>query len=477
LKITLTKLIKVKKLEFIAEVDFYEEESPYVKLLEKISSEHELREFLKAKGMTSAAIENVVDKLDSLGVIKNGHIENVYDGFPEKEYGKFSLDIFQNNTVFPFKYKNKKINRIDAKPWSKYQELKQDSNIMEWVEDKTNKDYKVIKIENNKANITDQKNNDLKIIYENNGWRYVIDNKSFEMGKIDFNILFRGRWDKEYNALKIDFNIIENTNAVESMEYSYEDELDISQYGDSLNANFENIPVIPRTGESATLWFLHLLKGEIERKNRYISKEELQSLWSNLMDKKPRFQKFNLMFDFNLILQEFGKSSKYYWLLQASIDLYPFANKLHPKNRVIIQDGENIDLKSHLFNQFNILQPQKLIIVDRWIVNLKQYEALEKIIEAFGYPETTIVTQEIKEKRNETEINDIIQRGGINKLVKDKKDIVHQRYWIIDDKHYQTSESLDFITVEKDNLRTKYTTFELYEHKDLDPALLQMEIN
>jgi len=80
-------------------------------------------------------------------------------------------------------------------------------------------------------------------------------------------------------------------------------------------------------------------------------------------------------------------------------------------------------------------------------------------------------------KDSDSKINDIIQRIKIKKLVKAKKDIVHQRYWIIDDNYYQTSESLDFITLENDNVRTKYTTFELYEHKDIDPALLKMEIN
>lgn len=476
MKITLTKLIKVKNIEFIGEVDFYEDDSPYVKLLENISSEYELVDHLENKGMSDAAIKNVVGKLTSLGVIGNGYIQNIRNGFPEKEYGKYSLAICENNTYLPFKYKNKEIKRIDAKPWQKYINLKEDRNIMELVKDDSNNDYKVLNIENKKANITEQHDIELKIIYENN-WRYVVDNKSFDMSEIDFNALFDGNWDQKTGALKVNFvEISGHPNAIESMEHSFKDSMSIEQYGE-LTAYFKNIPVMPKTFEDAKLWFLHILKTEIEVKNRYISKEELQSLWSNLMDKKPRFQIFNLIFDFNLILQGFGKDSKYYWLLQATIHLYPFANKLHPKNRVIIQDGENVDLKNHLFNAFNIKKPQKLVIVDRWIVNLKQYEALEKIIEAFGFPETTIVTQEVKERKNESKINDIIQRIKIKKLVKAKKDIVHQRYWIIDDNYYQTSESLDFITLENDNVRTKYTTFELYEHKDIDPALLKMEIN
>jgi hypothetical protein len=479
LKITLIKQVKVEKLEFIGEVSFFAENSPYIELLKNITTEHDLQNELSNKGMTDAAVNNVISKLELLGVLKNGHIEieNIKNGFPENEYGKYSLEVFENDTSFPFKHKNKKIERIDANPWQKYEGLTQDQNLISKVQDKDNKKYKVNKIENIKANITRRDSSDLKIIYENNNWRYVLDNKSFEMDKINFNSLFDGDWDEESRALKIDFeSVIKQVNAAKSMEYSYDSSMAISQYG-QLTANIKNIPVIPKTLEDAKLWFSHLLKNEIEKKNRYISKEELQSLWSNLMDNKPLFQKFALVFDYDLILKEFGKDSKYYWLLQASIDLYPFANKLHPKSRVVIHDEVNIDLKASLFKSFNIPQPKKLIIVDRWIVNLKQYKALEKIIIAFGNPETIIITQEIQEKRNEKEINSIINRGSIKKIVKAKKDIVHQRYWIIDNEFYQTSESLDFITIGKDSIRTQYTTFELYDKKDLDPTLLQMEIN
>lgn len=476
MKITLTKQVNVEKLEFIGEVSFFATNSPYIELLKNISTEHDLIDNLSNKGMTNAAVKNVISKLECLGVLKNGYIENIKKGFPENEYGKYSLEVFENDTSFPFKRKNKKIERIDADPRQKYENQTQDQNLIRKVQDKDNKKYKVNKIENNKANIIRQNSTELKIIYENNNWRYVLDNKSFEMDKINFNSLFDD-WDEENKALKIDFEgVIKQVNAAKSMEYSYDSSMDISQYG-QLTANIKNIPVIPKTLEDAKLWFSHLLKNGIEKKNRYISKEELQSLWSNLMDNKPLFQKFALVFDYELILKEFGKDSKYYWLLQAGIDLYPFANKLHLKSRVVIHDEANIDLEASLFEWFNNPQPKKLIIVDRWIVNLKQYKALEKIIEALGCPDTTIVTQEIQEKRNQKEIDGIVSRCSIKKIIKAKKDIVHQRYWIIDNEYYQTSESLDFLTIEKDSIRTKYTTFELYDKKDLDPTLLQMEIN
>lgn len=478
MKITLTKKVKVEQLEFIGEVNFFDVDSPYIELLKNITSEHNLKDELHQKGLTNSAIKNVISKLESLGVIKNGYLENIKNGFPEKEYGKYELVIFENDTSLPFIYKNKGIKRIDAKPWQKYNSLTQDQDLINKVKDKDNKEYEINKIENNKANITKLASSNLKIICENGSWRYVLDNKSFEMTEINFNSLFDGSWDEESKALKIDFkSVLDQLSSAESMVYSYSASIDIAEYG-PLTANFKNIPVIPKTQEDAKRWFVYLLKNEIEQKNRYISEYELQSLWSNLLNNKPIFQKFNLVFNFDLILKEFGKDSKYYWLLRTSTDLYPYSNKLLPKRRVVIQGEEDIDLQNTLFKQFNIKQPQKLIIVDRWIVNLKQFEGLEKVIEAFGRPDTTIITQEVKEKERERSIDNIIQRNSIHRLVKDKRDIVHQRYWKIDDEYYQTSESLDFITTENGSIRTKYTTFELYDEKDLDPNLLRiMKVN
>lgn len=479
MKITLTKSIKVKQYIFIGEVDFFKTDSPYIKLLEHINSEKDLRTELDKK-MPQAAIQNVIKKLEELNVLKDGHIEeqNIKNGFPDREYGKYSIDIFQNNTKQPFEYKNKNIERkkADLSNNNNNNIVRNITNLLEITKDKDNKEHKVIAVEKDMAYINNKNNSNLQIIYYKK-WHYVLGGKNFSMKEIDFIDVFEGKWNKESKALMIDFNKAKEKKLLEDMEYSYTiDNLYIDKYG-LFEAKFTNIPVIPKTPEDAKLWFLHLLKNEIKKKDRYISKEELQSLWSNIMNYKPKFQKFNLKFDIDSILKQFGKNSKYYWLLQASIDLYPFANNSAPKSRVIIEKNNDADLKKDLFTKFNIAKPQKLIIVDRWIVNLGQFQALEKIIEAFDNPKTTIVTQAIKENYNKELINKIIQKKNIIKYEKYKKDIVHQRYWIIDDKYYITSESLDFITIKKDNIQTKYTTFELYEQQDINPDLLKMEIN
>jgi len=100
-KITLSKDIQVKKFEFVGELDFFET-SPYIELLEGLKTQEDLIEKLEEKNMPSSAIKNVIQKLEDLKVLKDGYIENIEDGFPEKEYGKYTFSYFENDTKKTF---------------------------------------------------------------------------------------------------------------------------------------------------------------------------------------------------------------------------------------------------------------------------------------------------------------------------------------------------------------------------------------
>ncbi len=483
MKITLSKDIQVKKFEFVGELDFFET-SPYIALLEGLETKDALIELLEEKNMPSSAIKNVIEKLEELKVLKDGYIENIEDGFPEKEYGKYAFTYFENDTKKPFKYLEKDIEREKAVFKKTANNILQlDKDVQNFIESKHENFYRketfeIVKIEKNKGIIYGGISRNLDLVYEDEKWNYIIDNKKTSMKSIDLNVVFHKKWDEEYNSYKVDYGEIkENIEALQNFEKSFQNKIyKVDEYGE-FKVNFENIPIIPKTENDALKWFIALLKIDIENENRYISKDELKQLWLNLKDKKPKFKKFDLEFDLEMILNEFGKSSKYYWLLQASINLYPFDNSLAPKSRVIIEAQENIDLDVDFFQKFHIEYPNELIIVDRWIVNLDQYRGLEKIIEAFGNPKVTIITQKVKDKKNNKLIEKIIERCDIEVIQKDKKDIVHQRYWIFDNEHiYQTSESFDFIKIDNEKIDVSYTTFSQFEKKDLDPKLLSMEM-
>jgi hypothetical protein len=482
-KITLSKKIEVRKFEFVGELDFFET-SPYITLLEGLETKEDLIELLKEKDIPLSAIKNVIQKLEELKVLKDGMIINVEDGFPEKEYGKYAFTYFENDTKKPFKYLAENIRREKAVSKNTADNILQlDRDVQNFIENKHKtfngkETFEIIEIEKNKGLLHKESSKNIDLVYEDEKWNYIIDSKKFSMENIDLNVIFWKQWDKKYDSFQVEYAWIEkNIQSLQNFKISFQNNNHkVGEYGE-FTVSFENIPIIPKTEDDALKWFIALLKIEIENENRYISKDELKQLWLNLKDKKPKFKKFDLEFDFKMILNEFGKNSKYYWLLQAGIDLYPFDNSLASKPQVTIKAQKDIDLDRDFFQKFHIEYPNELTIVDRWIVNLDQYRGLEKIIEAFGNPKVTIITQKVKDKKNNKLIEKIIERCGIKVIQKDKKDIVHQRYWIFDNEHiYQTSESFDFIKINNEKVDVGYTTFLQFEKKDLDPKLLSMEM-
>jgi hypothetical protein len=320
----------------------------------------------------------------------------------------------------------------------------------------------------------------LRLRFIDEEWKYIIENKKISMDGMDLNNLFLGAWDSDFNALKVQYDWIEkNNDAKNNFIWSFPvPEYEIKKFG-TFKADFQNIQIMPQTKSDALKWLLYIIKKEIEKLNRYISKDELHWIWNNILDEKPQLEIFDLKFSFKEVLKKFGQGSKYYWLLQSGIDLYPFDTSLASKSRVTIGAKNSINLDIDFVKEFNISLPKELIIVDRWIINFKHYNGLEKIINAFGNPKVTIITQEIDNKlsrRKKDQIEDIIENNNIKRVIKQKNEIVHSRYWIFDNqKFYKTNNSLDVLKIDEENISMKeQTTFDLYEQEDLEPELTKL---
>ena len=454
MKITLSKNIEVKKFEFVGELDFFET-SPYIALLKGLKTQEDLIEKLEEKNMPSSAIKNVIEKLEELKVLKDGYIVNIEDGFPEKEYGKYAFSYFENDTKKPFKYLAENIRREKAVSRNSADNISElDRDVKNFIESKhenfnRKETFEVVEIEKNKGLLHNADSKNIDLVYEDEKWNYVINDKKISMKSIDLNEVFRKEWDEEYNSFKVEYDWIKNKlDVVQSFIWSFDfEQYKVTEYG-NFKVNFENIPIIPKTEDDALKWFLALLKIAIKNKNRYISKDELKQLWLNLKDKKPKFKKFDLEFDFEMILNEFGKSSKYYWLLQAGIDLYPFNNSLAPKSRVAIEKIEDFKYKFEI-------DVEELIIMDIFINTKRHFLILEKILKLLDSSIVKIFTTKNYFKHESEDINNIIRANKITRIIKDKRELDHDRYWIINsNKIYKTGKSLDGI---------QQTSFDLYD--------------
>ncbi len=465
MKIELKKDIKLYQMEFVGEVDFFEK-SPYIKLLQNIKTKDELIYELKEKKMPESAIKNIVKRLENLKVLKNGILENIKDGFPNKEYGKYTLEIFENDTTLPFEFKNDDIKREKAVSRNTADNITQDKSYVKIVQDKTNDKFRINSISNDKVKLSSVGTNELIIRLDSNKWKYSINDKSYDMESISYSDLFKGEWDNENDSLMISFSIIkEKDNFLKSFKITYSDDIESNKYG-KLKGRFKDIPIIPKEQYDAKEWFMYLLKSEIEQLNRYISKEELQQLWNNTKEKYPKFNKFELGFDFENILKEFGKSSKYYWLLQAGIDLYPFDIGISSKSRVIIENIEDFQDKFHI-------DIKELIIVDRYINTIRHFKILEEVVRNLNYPKITIITTKIYNSNDEQEIDEIMSNYNITRIIKEKYELPHSRYWVFnDDVFYKVGESLDSI---QNTSFDKYTKEEIQKFDNEFVELLDEE--
>lgn len=461
MKIELSKDIQIYQMEFVGEVDFFDEKSPYIELLKNIETKDELIEKLKYRNMPEAAIKNIVTKLEGLRVIKNAYLENIEKGFPEKEYGKYTLEIFENDTPLPFKNKNKEIKREKAVSYNSAENIRQSEQYIKLVQDKDNKKFRVNSIENNKVNLQALGESKLVIRYIDQKWHYFLENQNFTIEKINFKSLLED-WDDEYNALMMNFsNIKEDDRCIKSFKISFSKDIELYNYG-NLKGKFQDVDIIPKTQYDAKEWFIYLLKDEIEQLNKYTSKTELQELWEDIKEKYSIFKRFDLEFDFELILKEFGKSSKYYWLLQAGIDLYPFDTNIVPKERVIIESIE--DYKS----KFNI-DIKELTVMDRYLNSKRNLSIFENILNNLDNPNVTIFTTKDHYKNESDEIEDFIDKHNIKRIIKEKNEIEHTRHWIVNNSLiYRTGESTDGIH------NTSFDLFELDDIKKIAPRVIKL---
>ena len=444
MKVELVKEIDVYKLIFVGEVEFFKEDFPYKDLLKDFDTKDDLEKYLNKK-LPQKAVENIIEKLEKLGVIKENDI--VYkDIFPNREYGKYELLLYENDEKLPFKYKNKNIKRLKPTSKNEHNKIEANKDFINQVKDETNKEYRVRYIEKHKAIKEFFNKEELKIIY-NERWQYKINEKMYEMdGIIDFDKIFDS-WNSEKKRLQVKFDNLKKKNEefVRNFYINTNFEKEIENYGKFVVKAYE-VPVMPKDEEDAFKWLMFFLKEEIKNLDRYIDKDELEQIFYNLLDldEYEVLSWYGLRFDVEKILKFLEKEDKkLYFLIKTPIDVYPFEESIG-KKRIII---ENLDD----FRKFR--KVESLIIVDRYVNTIRHFRKLEKILERLSFPEVILITQKVYRDSENKEIDEIIKKLGIKRVIKEKNEIPHSRWWIVNDNFYKTSDSL-----EQEN-----TSFDLYD--------------
>jgi len=489
LRIELKKNIKVKSIEVIAEVDFLKK-SPYIKLLEGFSHQTELENKLKADSFIEPAINNIIKKLESLGVIKNGTISNLEDGFPERELGKYKISYYENDTSRPFKFYIRSIERIEAVSKNIADDIiPLDKQFLLQLKNETcqnfnsKEKFRVLQIVDGKGHsVGKTENREMSIILSNDEWSYKLDNMEFLVkAGIDKNILFSGKWFDKENLCEENFDEISSDEIViQQFKRDYSNKQSIPDWG-LFNITYTNIPVVPNK-ESQEKWFLHILKNKIVSENQYYTPDELEQKWDNLFYTTPQISRLgNVLFNYEQILRHFDKKSEIYWLLQTGADLNPFTTTTNKKSNsndrpIIIREQNDVKINDAL-ESLSLETATRLIIIDRYINSKRHFEALFDLKKTFRHLDISITSMnEYKSTSSDTQfIKEGCDKYQIDRNIASKQDIPHDRHWKIDNKIYNVTKSLDFIkTTNNGYCNVKQTIYIPLDIIDVEPLAKEL---
>jgi hypothetical protein len=489
LRIELVKNIAVKTVEVLAEVDFFKQ-SPYIQLLDGITTENKLKEKLKSHKLSQPAIKNILKNLKVLRVLKNGTISNIEQGFPEREFGKYRITYYENRNSYPFKYHVKKIERIKAQSQNVAEDIVElDRRLLSVLNKGSNIDFttdqqfRIITVLNGRGLPNRRKkttHEQLSIIFENDQWKYKLANREFNLSTApDLNKLFEGRWNAVDAVCEDSFERVKNDdNIVNHFQMNRTEQVELRDWG-NYEVIYSNVPVVPDKN-SQTQWFIHLLRNQIVADQQFLTVEDLEQKWDNLFHLTPQINRQGkIPFDKNLILREFDHSNEMYWLLKTAEDLNPFPSQqldFAPDTKIVIPEAEQQNIRD-VFVPLNLHQSNELTIVDRYINTKRHFEVLFFLKE--NYENLSISVKCQPEYRVSSDDSRFIRTRcedlSINREIHPVSDVPHDRVWKIDSNYFNVSKSLDFIELNRDGTcNLKQTLFVPIKANELETQATQL---
>ena len=463
MRIRLTKKIKVKQIEVIAEVDFYNKKSPYIALLKDFNHQYELEDSLNADGLSAPAIKNIIKKLEDLGILKNdGSISSLTLGFPETEFGKYQITYYHNQDTYPFIFHAKKIERVQAVSKNSVDDIKDiEPELLKQLNN--HQDFKVHHVIDKKGIHTSMVSENIDILFsDSKQWQYQLANKLFNIeAGLDLNEIFEGKWNENVQCIEVSFeDFQDNQTALISFKHHETKQLKIHQWG-HFNAQFENIPIAPNK-ESQKKWFMALLYNQIRTQNKYILSDELEQIWNHLFYNTPQISRLGeIMFNNKQIIKHYSKDDPFYWQLQTGNDLNPFhlENNTPQQRKIIIEKKINQDLTTVL-NPLGLEKAQKLTIIDRYINTKRHFEIIFMLAAIYEHLEISIVSLENHQQSDKEFIDKGCATYSINRQIKRKQNIPHDRHWKMDGHIFLVSKSIDFIKLNPTgSCNTQHTIF------------------
>lgn len=273
----------------------------------------------------------------------------------------------------------------------------------------------------------------------------------------------------ETPRLQIPFNEVKEKypNSIKTFSVSFKDKID--DWG-GFDASNKNVILRPRK-EDLPQWYDEIFIQDLSV-NGYLSREDLSSLYKNILYQYPTFQQeeFSPSFQYEDFIQRlnFSRKSEEYWLLKAVEDLNPFAKteiqdfskESSSSQSYYIPATNNLDFRKDILSIWKELdEAHEVQIFDRYAGSHWSLIALEKLFEAKTTHAKVKIFSNSDDSPNSAQKTELSQ-----KRLKDVFQISirpkecfspHDRYWILDGKSYTVGISPNSINVFKDRVELK----------------------
>lgn len=481
MQIELTQDVDKCSFAFIGEVSYRDEEKVkiYQDIFKNAKTEFDLRRHLERQNLEAAPINEFCKTLKKL------HVIDEHGNIPEQpligEYGNYKIDFLYSEKDTPYRGLPIKLERNlqEANSNDEHQEPEDLYNLFRASQKLVaSKAVGIIhKIDSPKTKfIWDKERINIDIDSEKAEWILRTKDNQFRIPKekqISFKNLFKDELIKENNSYFLRCPLEkakgQGLEALKSFNCSFS-ELIKNEWGE-FKADYKNVKIIPRKDEVQS-WYKEIFDRTLKI-NGYKSQADLRFDWEEILRDSPTLQRDEYKnqiepFDYEKLIERYPTNKEEYWLLQAATDLYPYKQTSKDQtskdltNHICIPAKENAQINDILNEWRSLNSARRILIIDQYANTYHSIQTLDELFNKKSIPaeKITIVAsanhdEEDVNRNRQKFISSFQSKHNVEFILKEKPQLPHDRYWILDEEAFTVGISPNTIWVRKDNIHIK----------------------
>ena len=478
MQIELKQDVGTRTIRFLGEVAIRDEQKfkTYKEIIKGAQNEAELSDLLLREGIAKSAVSEFCKTLKKFRIIdKNGTIsQQPLVG----EYGDYVLKYIITDNETPYNRLPIKMDRYVQEGVGNDYSEKGLLNAIQEAQGKTQAQSAVCsiyridspilrKIEDGSEQIS------IEIGDNEKNWIIQVSNNQFELAEeqeLPLHKLFNDELFAEEGRfyLRLPFEkaqkIPNSGNVIENFSASFSESVN-TDWG-KFNAYYKNVDVLPIVLEASS-WYNEIFNRTL-KVNGYLSQDDLKFKWDEILRDKAVLQREEYKkqikpFNYSDLIERYQPQKEEYWLLQAATDLNPYSDVKTVRRStgsINIPVNDNADVQDILDNWNALKNAQTIVIVDPYANTFHAIRTLKKIFGSLDNPPQSVQIFSLRDdcERSENqrrEIKDFEKQYNVHFETREKRQIPHDRYWILDGSAFTIGISPNEIWVKNDHIEIK----------------------